>query len=293
MPELPEVETLRRELVSVIKGKIFVKAQIKVAKLIKPFSPANFQHKLKNKKILGIDRRAKVLIFELSGGLFLLIHLKMSGQLIFAFKNPKAISHKLIVGGHPQPGGLDDLPNKFTHIIFYFSDGSKLYFNDLRKFGWAKLLDKAGLKELTDEFGVEPLDKKFTLKKFQEIIKKYPNRKIKQILMDQKLIAGIGNIYADESCFCSKILPIRTAEKINKAEIEKLFLCIKKILKLAILKKGTSANTYIQLDGSKGGMQPYLNVYGRKGEKCKRCDGIISKIKLNSRGTHFCAKCQK
>ena len=111
--------------------------------------------------------------------------------------------------------------------------------------------------------------------------------------MDQTLIAGIGNIYADESCFCAKILPMRIVKKIKPEEAKKLYQCIVKILKFAISKKGTSANTYIQLDGKPGGMEPYLKVYGRKGEKCKRCGGIIEKIRLNGRGTHFCKQCQK
>jgi formamidopyrimidine-DNA glycosylase len=292
MPELPEVETLRRELNGAIKNKTIGSAEIKVYKMVKPLTPANFQQKIKNKKILGIDRRAKVLVFELSAGLFLLIHLKMSGQLIFAPNRLKAKGHKLVVGGHPHPGGLDNLPNKFTHAIFTFSDGSKLYFNDLRKFGWIKLASKEGLEKLSNEFGPEPLEKEFTLKKFKEILNKYPKRKIKQVLMDQSLIAGIGNIYADESCFCSGILPTRIVKNIKPKEAEKLYRCMIKILKFAISKKGTSANTYIQLDGSKGGMKPYLKVYGRKGEKCKKCGGTIQKIKLNGRGTHFCRKCQ-
>ncbi len=293
MPELPEVETLRRELALAVIKKTIKSAGIKVPKMVKPLPPKKFQQQIKNKKILGIQRRAKVLIFELSGGLFLLIHLKMSGQLIFAPNKLQPKSYKLIVGGHPQPGGLDNLPNKFTHIIFYFTDGSKLYFNDLRKFGWMKLVDKLQVDKLLGEFGLEPLGKEFTLKKFQKILKRYPNRKIKQVLMDQALIAGIGNIYADESCFCAGVMPTRIIKEIKPDEAKKLYNCIIKILKFAISKKGTSANTYIQLDGSKGRMEPYLKVYGRKGEKCKRCSGIIQKIKLNGRGTHFCKMCQK
>jgi formamidopyrimidine-DNA glycosylase len=288
MPELPEVETLRRELISAIKGKTIKSVQVKVPKMVKPLTVAKFQQKIKNKKILGIDRRAKVLIVKLSGENFLMIHLKLTGQLIF---QPK--KGKVVVGGHPQKGGTEALPNKFTHIIFEFTDKSKLYFNDLRKFGWMKIVDKQQVNKLAKEFGVEPLSKGFTLNGFKEILKRYPNRKIKQILLDQKLIAGLGNIYADESCFCAKIKPTRVVKRLRDKEIQDLFKCVPKILKFAVLKKGTSADTYVQLSGKPGGMIPYLKVYRRKGKKCKRCQGVVEKIKLNGRGTHFCSQCQK
>jgi len=287
MPELPEVETLRREL-KIVKGKVIKSAQVKVSKLVKPLTPVKFQNKIKNKKILEINRRAKLLVIKLSGDLFLIIHLKMSGQLIF-----KGKLGRVVAGGHPQPGGLDNLPNKFTHIIFSFKDNTKLYFNDMRKFGWMRLVDKSGLEKLSEEFGPEPLEKSFSFFKFTQALNRYPNRKIKQVLMDQSLIAGIGNIYADESCFCAGVLPSRIVEKIKPNEAKKLYNCIIKILKLAVSKKGTSANTYITLDGSKGGMQPYLKVYGRQGMSCKKCKAKIKKIKQNGRGTHFCPKCQK
>lgn len=290
MPELPEVETLRRELRAAIEGKTIKSAEVRWAKIVKPLTPKNFNQKLKNKKIIAVDRRAKVLILKLSNDDFLLIHLKLTGQLIYI---PYAISHKSIVGGHPQKCGAVGLPNKFTHIIITFKDGSKLYFNDLRKFGWMRIVNKLEVDKLLSEFGVEPLNKEFTFKKFEEILKKYPSRKIKKILMDQTLIAGVGNIYADESCFCAGLLPMRLARQINSTERQKLFNCIKRILKLAISKKGTSADTYLQLNGRPGRMASYLKVYGRRGERCSRCGGLVSKIKLNGRGTHFCQQCQK
>jgi len=294
MPELPEVETLRRELALVVRGKTIKSASVNWPKMVKPLIPKQFSQQLKGRKITDIKRRAKILIIELSNDNFLLIHLKLTGQLIYQ-ENAKKIKHKnkLVSGGHPQKGGVVGLPNKFTHIIFEFTDGSHLYFNDLRKFGWARLVGKLEVDKLLGEFGIEPLSKEFTLEKFKEILNRYPNRKIKQILMDQSLLAGLGNIYADESCFCAKILPTRVGKTLKKEEIKALFGCIPKILKFAISKKGTSADDYVQLDGSRGGMLPYLKVYGRKGEKCQRCGGVVEKIKLNGRGTHFCRSCQK
>ena len=294
MPELPEVETLRRELSSAIKGKTIKKAIIKWPKMVKPLTPAEFQRKVKNKRIFGIDRRAKVLILELSAGSFLLIHLKLTGQLIYqAGKLASKQAGKLVVGGHPQKGGIENLPNKFTHIILEFKDDSTLYFNDLRKFGWARLVGKLEVDKLLSEFGPEPLSKDFSINYFKSILKKYPNRKIKQILMDQGLIAGVGNIYCDESCFCAKVKPTRSVKSLKEIEVKILFNCIPKILKFAIAKKGTSADTYAQLDGKPGGMIPYLKVYSRQKQKCKRCQARIEKIKLNGRGTHFCPQCQR
>jgi len=233
MPELPEVETLRRELVKAIKGKIIKSAICDWPKMVKPLTIAEFQNKIRNKKIIDIQRRSKVLILNLAGPLSLLIHLKLTGQLIFKPNNLKPKTSKLVVGGHllplrsseasPQKGGTDILPNKFTHLIFNFSDGSKLYFNDLRKFGWARLVNDIGVAEMIEMHGPEPLTKDFTFKYFQQVLIKYPNRKIKQILLDQGLISGLGNIYADESCFCAKILPMRIIKTLKDQELKKLF----------------------------------------------------------------------
>lgn len=277
MPELPEVETLRRELASKIIGKTIKSIEVDTAKLINvPLKVLNqkINPPAGGKKIKSVSRRAKILILELNNDYSLLIHLKLTGQLVFCSK-------------------LCKLPNKFTHIIFNFTDGSRLFFNDIRKFGWLKLLDQEQLKKELAGYGLEPLNREFTLEKFKEILNKRKNAKIKQVLLDQTLIAGIGNIYTDESCFYAKIKPTRIIKTLKEGEVKNLYQGIKKILKLAIAKKGTSADTYVQLDGSPGGMEKYLKVYGRKGEKCKRCPGIVKKIKLNGRGTAFCENCQK
>ena len=270
MPELPEVETLKREL-AVIIGKRFASA-------------SRFGDELTNQTISDVGRRAKILIISLASGQKLLVHLKMTGQLIFV-----PASGEMVIGGHPQSD-----PFRYTRATFHFSDQSKLYFNDLRKFGWLKLVDETGANKILDKHGVEPLSRAFTLAKFQEILARYPKRKIKQLLLDQTLIAGLGNIYVDEACFLAKILPTRIVATLTKTEINNLHAGIVSVLKLSISKKGTSAKNYVRSDGTRGGFVPYLNVYGRKGETCKCCKKAkISKIKLNGRGTHFCEKCQK
>lgn len=277
MPELPEVETLKRELRLVV-GKKFKTATV-------------FSKQLKNKKITSVERRAKILIITLSDGQKLLVHLKMTGQLIFkpAKGLPAGRQGKMIIGGHPERN-----PFKYTRAKFTFTDNSKLYFNDLRKFGWLKLLKPHHAEKILNRHGVEPLSKAFTFSHFQNLLKKYQNRPIKTFLLDQTVIAGLGNIYVDESCFSAKILPTRKVSTPTNPEQKLLHQAIIKILKLAIQKKGTSARNYVRSDGTKGGFVPHLNVYGRKGEKCKRCKkAVITKIKFHGRGTHFCENCQR
>lgn len=278
MPELPEVETLRRELNRALRGQQFKRADILWLKTVAPHSTEKFNKLLRNKTITAVARRAKVLIFQLRpGDLNLLVHLKMTGQLVY----------KNIVGGHPVD------PTKHTRAIFYLADRSQLLFNDLRKFGWLKLVTNTELAQTTDQVGVEPLSREFTLEKFVSLLQRYPRRPLKAFLLDQTLIAGLGNIYVDESCFLARILPMRPVGSLTSAESKKLHQAIIEILKLAISKKGTSARNYIRSTGERGGFVPYLNVYGRGAEKCKRCGHPISKIKFAGRGTHFCSHCQK
>jgi formamidopyrimidine-DNA glycosylase len=289
MPELPEVETVRRDLVAAVVGKTFGQATILVPKIVRPLSVAAFVRAVAGKKITTVDRRAKVLLIQLTGDATIAIHLKMTGQLIYKPKRGK-----VIVGGHPQEGGLDNLPNKFTRAVFPLSDGTTLYFNDLRKFGWIRFLKNPGeLEELVGHHGVDALSPDFTLKVFQTLLARYHKRKIKQLLLDQTLIAGIGNIYADESCFSAKVLPTRIVGTLTDKEMRDLHRFIPKIMELSIKQGGTSADRYIRLDGSRGGFMPFLNVYGRVGKPCKRCHTPIKKIKLNQRGTQFCPNCQK
>ncbi len=286
MPELPEVETLKRELAKALVGRQIKTLEITWPKIIQTLNLDEFVRQIIGKKILAIQRRAKILILEISGEKFLLIHLKMTGQLIY---QPKIGSkEKLIIGGHPED------PTKYTRVIINFADGSQLRFNDLRKFAWIRLVDKEGLEKLFDRHGPEPLDRKnFTLAHFEQILARYSKRKIKTLLLDQTLIAGLGNIYVDESCFLAKILPDRLSGTLSKKERCNLYTAIIEVLTLSIKKKGTSFRNYRRSGGQPGGFVPHLYVYGRQGEPCKRCETKIIKTKLNGRGTHFCPRCQK
>lgn len=288
MPELPKVETIVGELRKKVKGKVVKDIVVKVPKLIN-LPIKDFRRQIRDKKIINISRRAKIIILDLTGPNFLLIHLKLTGQLVYQDRQGKKAG-----GGHQIKIQTTELPNKFTHIIFTFTDNTHLYFNDLRKFGWLKILPDQELAIINQEFGLEPLSQEFTFAKFKELLDRKKNWLIKKFLMDQSLIAGLGNIYTDESCFSAGIRPLRKIKSLSQIELQKLYQSIKKVLKLAIEKKGSSVDNYIQLDGSPGSFVPYLKVYGREGEKCKRCKkGEIVKIKLNGRGTHFCPKCQK
>jgi len=290
VPELPEVETIRMELQKAITGRTIFGVEIRVPKLFH-----GDESKIIGKKIKKVNRRAKQIIIDVEGDNDLLIHLKMTGQLIF---DPSTSSgqgeESRIAGGHPSANWVAKLPNSTTHIIFDFSDGSKLFFNDLRRFGWVKVLNTKKLKEkLSKELGIEPFDKKFTVDELSGIVKSKPNWNIKKVLTDQSLISGIGNIYADEALFWAGILPERKAKDINDMEIIKLRESIVKVLKIGLKYGGSSENTYYKIDGTKGRAQEHFQVYAREGQECNSCDDKIKKIRLNGRGTHFCKKCQK
>jgi len=285
MPELPEVETIKLDLQKLLKGKTIKSVDINLPKQIVG-SVSRFKKQVQNSKVQDVKRRAKTLIIDLNNQNYLIFHLKMTGQLIY--KGLKGYTG----GGHPIQQNLQDLPNKYSHVIFNFSDGSRLFFNDTRQFGWVKLVSDKELEVENSKFGPEPLDKNFTFSKFKEL---FVNKKqaLKPLLMDPKFIAGIGNIYAQEACFCAGILPTRPANQINIQELKKLYSNIRKILKLAITKKGTSSNDYIDAFGRQGSMQNFLKVYNRAGEKCFKCKSTIKLIRQAQRTTCYCEKCQK
>lgn len=225
----------------------------------------------------------------------LLVHLKMTGQFIFEDKKLRAkTGGKYRLFNKPNtPKVL--LPSKHTHVIFYFSDGSKLYFNDIRKFGYLKLVRGNELDQVKElkEYGPEPLDKKFTIGAFCSAAQKSPHGKIKEVLMNPKIVAGIGNIYSDEILFHAKVRPERKVASIKQQELRKIYQNIKLVLKKAIAAKGSSVGDFVRTDGSWGQMGKFHFVYGRKGQKCKKCGTIIQSVKLGGRTASFCPRCQK
>jgi len=286
MPELPEVETLKRELAVALAGKVIKSVKIFSPETITPLTAAVFNRRLKGQRIESVARRAKILFFNLFGGETLAVHLKLTGQLIFMPHHQQGSTLRVL---KVEPFKFF----KYTRAILNFTDGSQLYFNDLRKFGWLRLLSAKHKQELNERHGLEPLASDFTLKNFTTQLLHYPNRRLKQTLLDQTLVAGLGNIYTDESCFASRVRPTRQIKTLTPGEIKKLYSSIKKILRLAIKKGGTSAKDYVRSDGTAGDFVPHLKVYGRGQLSCKNCGMTIVKIKLAGRGTHFCPKCQK
>ena len=330
MPELPEVQTVVTELNLKLKGKIICSVKVTAPKMVTvgPGTVSNirlvnqksvnqFIHLLQGKKILSVKRRAKLLIFDLDTSaipptlldskvskskaiphgesLSMLVHLKMTGQFIYE-------DEKL----HKQTGGkyrmlnkpyapLVLLPGKHTHIIFKFTDNSTLYFNDVRKFGYLKLVrdDELGQVKDLQGYGPEPLDKKFTRQLFETAVLKRGVGKIKQVLMDGNVIAGIGNIYSDEILFHAKVLPTRTVVSISHKELDNIYKYIGMVLKKAIQAKGSSVGDFVRTDGTWGQMGKFHYVYGRKGQPCKICGTRIQSLKMNGRTACFCPHCQK
>jgi len=286
MPELPEVEIITRGLNKKLKHKRVKGLKALDAKALY-FSTLKFRQEVIGQKVKSVRRRAKMMIIELESK-FIVIHLKMTGQLVY--KSARG----LIVGGHPITNVGQEFPNKFTRVIFLFFDKSKLYFNDVRRFGWIKLINsRAGLAEYSATLGVEPLSKKFSLEKFKDILGHKQKTTIKQAIMDQKYLVGLGNIYADEVLFASGIKPVRKVNTLSGDEIKKLWKVIPRVLKFAIKHRGTSFSSYVDAKGEAGNFIKYLKVYGRDGQKCKKCKNIIKKMKLAGRGTHWCNRCQK
>ncbi|MDI6606131.1 MAG: DNA-formamidopyrimidine glycosylase [Candidatus Omnitrophota bacterium] len=266
MPELPEVETIKRELQKAVLGKKISGVSVHHSKVIRQPSPAQFSKGVTGARIKKILRKAKVLILELSNGKSLTIHLKMTGQLIYPGSNAKN-----------------------ARVSFCFSDGSKLDFCDQRLFAELRLLDDWHALKFIKGLGPEPFD--LDVQRFKEMLSKKKG-KIKPLLMDQTFIAGIGNLYAAESLFRARIHPGRRACSLSDKAKEALFKQINKTLRDAIKHRGSSVDQYLQLNGSAGNYLKYHQVYDRKGKPCFVCKTPVKRITLGGRGTYFCPKCQ-
>lgn len=285
MPELPEVETIKRILQKAIVGKKIVDIEVRKPKI--------FQGEAKEvigETIEEIERKGKMLLIKLSGDKGLLIHLKLTGQIVWVPDGGKKVTL-----GHPIPFAGSKLPAKTTHVIFTIN-GGKLFYNDLRQFGWIKVISniKHQMSNMIGKLGLEPFDREFTVDYLKQIFSR-TSRPIKIVLMDQEKIAGIGNIYANEALFEAGILPTKPANKLKDSEIKKLKEAIIKVLKEGIKYGGSSAKdeAYIKPTGEPGQYQQYFRVYQRAGEKCRKCGTVIKRMNLGGRGTFWCPKCQK
>ena len=283
MPELPEVETIRRDLSENLLHKKIIDVLVRLPKIVKN-EVIDFTKFLIGQEFTQISRRGKLLIFDINNDLFLTCHLRMTGQLIYQDKT------KITAGGHSDPGFDPELFDNKSHVQITFADNSKLFFNDMRQFGYMHIVNKKGLDNVLEPFGIEPLTPEFTLEAFKAMLPK--KRNIKAFLLDQHFIVGIGNIYADETLFSSGIHPIRKAGSLTPSEIKKLHQNIIKILTLAVEQRGTTFNDYVDGKGNKGSFLNFLKVYGRDGKPCRVCDTKIKKTKITGRGTRFCPQCQ-
>lgn len=288
MPELPEVETVRLGLQQLLPGRTFDSVTADNEKSF-PNATGDVNAFLLGSSVQAVRRRAKVLMIDLNSGYTLVIHLKMTGQLVF-------VAPQIRFGaGHPNDSLVHDLPDKSTRVEFLFTDGSKLFFNDQRKFGWVKLMPTSEVENIDfmRKVGPEPLAKDFTSEVLWERLQRRKNTTIKAALLDQTVLAGIGNIYADESLWGAKIHPARRVKDVSRAEVERLFTEIQYVLNLSIQKGGSSNHTYVNAEGKKGSYMNFARVFRRENQACPRCGTTILKTKVAGRGTHFCPHCQE
>jgi len=271
MPELPEVETIRRDLEKLIVGKKVLNIETNSPKQVQPSLEA-VRKAIVGTTIKKIQRKAKILQIFFSNSTIIIVHLKLTGRLLVREKG--------------------DREDDWQHITLSLSGGKELRFADARKFGWFRLLkDEKELQKIFKEFGPEPFDD-LTLPVFEKILGS-TIRPVKVVLMDQRRISGVGNIYASEALFLAGIDPKRPANKISPTEVKKLYDSLEKVLKLGLRYRGSSDNDYLDALGHKGSYQEHFLVYSRQGQKCPTCSGLIKRIVLGGRGTFHCSRCQK
>lgn len=315
MPELPEVETVRRGLSKLLIGHTVITVAFDTAKSF-PNASADVKHFVIGAKVVDVRRRAKVLIIDLSSEYSLVIHLKMTGQLVFVkntltedrgsktevnLRSPvsslRSTSPEVRFGaGHPTDSLIGNLPDRSTRVTFELDKDARLFFNDQRKFGWVKLFPTIEIPNIDfmKKLGPEPLEINFTAVQFINRIQKRMNSTIKAVLLDQTVIAGVGNIYADESLWAAKIHPATRVRDIPKSKMQILYSELIAVLKLSIEKGGSTDRNYVNAEGKKGSYISFARVFRKEGTPCQRHpDTLIQKIRVAGRGTHICPKCQK
>jgi len=288
MPELPEVETVRRGLTDLIIQKTVRSALVRDSPKSFPNDPAAVEEFLVGAAITGVRRRAKVLLIDLSSNYTLVIHLKMTGQLVYRGEH-------VFGAGHPNDSLMGELPDRSTRVVIEFTDSSFLYFNDQRKFGWVKLYPTAEVENIDfmQKVGPEPLEDSFTAKEFVARVRRRNNTTIKAAILDQTVLAGVGNIYADESLWGARIHPATRVREIDDASLAQLLTEIKYVMNLSIEKGGSTDRNYVNAEGKKGSYIDFARVFRKEGTPCPRHpEVLIEKIRVAGRGTHYCPVCQ-
>lgn len=284
MPELPEVETLRRDLAATLAGRTFVAVDVRLPKQV--VAPTGLTtDDLIGRRIEALRRRAKFLIVDLSDGLALVIHLRLAGQLV----HRDATGRTLAEGGHPVPAYGAPLPHRSTHVIFHFDDGSVLYLTDIRQFGRLWILPEDGVQPLLDKakLGPEPLDPSFTLDVLRQQIARRQRMPLKPLLLDQQVVGGVGNIYADEIIFASRLTPGTRVGDLDEQGLARLHGAIQSVLGLAV-REGVAEI----LNGKASPRRDFPRVHGRAGQPCPACATTIVKTRFAGRGTYTCPSCQ-
>lgn len=287
MPELPEVETVRAGLNGLVIGKTIVSIASDTPKSF-PNSVDDVNAFCVGSSIRAIRRRAKVLMIDVSTGYTLVVHLKMTGQLVY-------VGSERFGAGHPNESLVGALPDKSTRVTITFDDNSRLFFNDQRKFGWMKLYPTVEVPNIAfmQKVGPEPLESSFTAELLFERLQRRKNTSIKAALLDQTVLAGIGNIYADESLWGARVHPKRLVKTLSRAEVSELHTALQFVLRLAIEKGGSTDRNYVNAEGKRGSYIQFARVFRREGQPCPRCGSIIVKTKVAGRGTHVCETCQR
>lgn len=288
MPELPEVETVRRGLAELLPGRVVARVTAFDSPKSFPNAPADVEQFLYGARVTAVRRRAKVLMIDLDTQYSLVIHLKMTGQLIFR-------GVQSFAGGHPNDSLIGELPDRSTRVQVDFVDGSRLFFNDQRKFGWVKLLPTDEVKNLPfmQKVGPEPLDPQTRAEDFIQRIRRRQNSMIKPAFLDQAVIAGVGNIYADEALWAAQIHPQTRVKNVSDQQLNTLFNELRQILQLSIDQGGSTDKNYVDAEGRKGNYLTFAHVFRREGQACHRHpDQEIIKLKVGGRGTHICPVCQ-
>ena len=280
MPELPEVETIARRLDTVLHGKHISRVEILREKSFQGSSES-----IITAQIEKVTRKAKVLQVHLSNGLSLLIHLKMTGQLIYQ-ENGKRVG-----GGHPTDDWVNDLPAKHTRVVIEFKEGGTLYFNDMRVFGWIKIADDIAVNQEMAHYAPDIIDSEITIPYLKDIFSRR-SQPIKLVLMDNSVVSGIGNIYANDALHLAKVNPLRPAHSLSDAEIKTVYKAAVSVIQSGIELGGATIDNYRNVDGLAGGYQNVVRVYQREGKKCIECGTTIIRTKQGGRSTFYCTTCQ-
>ena len=288
MPELPEVETVRIGLQRLVVGKNIVSISHDTAKSF-PNAESDVRAFIPGAAITSVERRAKVLLIRLDTNYTLVTHLKMTGQLVYVDTSER------FGAGHPNHSLVGQLPDKSTRVTIEFTDGSRLYFNDQRKFGWMRLVPTPEVENIDffKKVGPEPLSDDFTTEQFIGRLQRRKKSSIKAVLLDQTVIAGIGNIYADESLWGARIHPSTRVETLSITKLTRLFHELQYVLRLSIEKGGSTNRNYVDAEGKRGSYMSFARLFRREGQACPRCGTTIEKLRVAGRGTHICPRCQK